>query len=273
MQKPNHAIEQTRFSLPTINNRNIFSEAQFKLSILSIKTRHKDSFYIKAFRAGDKVMRFKRLIIFLTKQLFWADSTYITYNHLQDSKIIQYCRWFISLQGNKIWHDKTLSQIFDRLANFRSSHPEVFLGKGFLKICSKSTGEHQCRSANSIKLQRTLWQGFSPVNLLLIFRTPFSMNTSEWLLLWLENDFELSRILLIYIFQRRYKPSIKKIAALKNPPQPKDKKSMREFLRDDELLEKIYSRSQYYYLHDTLATKHNVNFQWTERAVIKSLKG
>ena len=70
MQKPNHAIEQTRFSLPTINNRNIFSEVQFKLSILSIKTRHKDSFYIKAFRAGDKVMRFKRLIIFLTKQLF-----------------------------------------------------------------------------------------------------------------------------------------------------------------------------------------------------------
>ena len=34
----------------------------------------------------------------------------------------------------------------------RSSHPEVFLGKGVLKICSKFTGEHRCRSVISIKL-------------------------------------------------------------------------------------------------------------------------
>ena len=27
---------------------------------------------------------------------------------------------------------------------YRSSHPEVFLGKGALKICSKLTGEHPC---------------------------------------------------------------------------------------------------------------------------------
>ena len=35
---------------------------------------------------------------------------------------------------------------------FRGSHPEVFLGKGVLEICSKFTGEHSCRSAISIKL-------------------------------------------------------------------------------------------------------------------------
>ena len=35
---------------------------------------------------------------------------------------------------------------------FRSSLPEVFLGKGFLKICSKFTEEHPCRSAISITL-------------------------------------------------------------------------------------------------------------------------
>ena len=35
---------------------------------------------------------------------------------------------------------------------YRSSHPEVFLGKGVLKTCSKFTGEHPCRSAISIKL-------------------------------------------------------------------------------------------------------------------------
>ena len=36
---------------------------------------------------------------------------------------------------------------------YKSSHPEVFLQKGVLKICSKFTGEHPCRSMISIKLQ------------------------------------------------------------------------------------------------------------------------
>ena len=36
---------------------------------------------------------------------------------------------------------------------FRSSRPEVFLGKDVLKIRSKFTGEHPCRSVISIKLQ------------------------------------------------------------------------------------------------------------------------
>ena len=34
----------------------------------------------------------------------------------------------------------------------RSSHTEVFLRKAILKICSKFTGEHPCRSVISIKL-------------------------------------------------------------------------------------------------------------------------
>ena len=37
-----------------------------------------------------------------------------------------------------------------RLSDFRSSPPEMFLGKGVLKICSKFTGEHPCRSVISI---------------------------------------------------------------------------------------------------------------------------
>ena len=48
---------------------------------------------------------------------------------------------------------------------FRSSHPEVFLGKGAMKICSKFTGEHSCRSAILIKLLCT----FSKVILLCYF--------------------------------------------------------------------------------------------------------
>ena len=46
----------------------------------------------------------------------------------------------------------------------------MFSGKGVLKICSKL-------------IDITLWHGCSPVNLLNIFRTPFSKNTSGWLFL------------------------------------------------------------------------------------------
>ena len=35
--------------------------------------------------------------------------------------------------------------------NDRSSRAEMFLRKSVLKICSKCTGEHACRSAISIK--------------------------------------------------------------------------------------------------------------------------
>ena len=70
----------------------------------------------------------------------------------------------------------------------RSSHPQVFLIKGLLKICNKLAGEHQRQSAISIKLQSNfteiaLLHGCSPVNLLHIFRTSFPKNTSGWLLL------------------------------------------------------------------------------------------
>ena len=64
----------------------------------------------------------------------------------------------------------------------------MFLENGVLKMCSKFTWEHPCRSAISIKLlyiflENTLRHGCSPVNLLHIFRTPFHKNISGWLLL------------------------------------------------------------------------------------------
>ena len=73
---------------------------------------------------------------------------------------------------------------------FRCSHLQVFLGKGVLKICSKFTGERACRSVISIKLQSNfieiaLRHGCSPVNLLHIFRTPITKNTSGRLLLYI----------------------------------------------------------------------------------------
>ena len=66
----------------------------------------------------------------------------------------------------------------------RSSPPEVFLGKGVLKICSKFTREHACGSALSIKLlcnliEITLRHECFPVNLLHNFRTPFKRTPRE----------------------------------------------------------------------------------------------
>ena len=70
----------------------------------------------------------------------------------------------------------------------RRSCSEMFLVKGVLKINSKFTGDHLCRSVIWIKLlcnfiEISLRHGFSPVNLLHIFSTPFTKNTSGWLFL------------------------------------------------------------------------------------------
>ena len=80
----------------------------------------------------------------------------------------------------------------------RRNPPVVFLRKDFPKIYSKFTREHRCRSVISIKLHSnfieiTLWHGYSPVNLLHIFRTPFPKNSSEGLLL-IEATFENSPV-------------------------------------------------------------------------------
>ena len=84
--------------------------------------------------------------------------------------------------------------------SFRSSRQEVFLPKGVPKICSKFIGEHPYRNAISIKLQSNfieiaLRHGYSPLNLLHIFRTPFSKNTSGLLLLFLTVHFVLHNLI------------------------------------------------------------------------------
>ena len=68
----------------------------------------------------------------------------------------------------------------------RSSRPEVFLGKGVLKICAKFMGEHPCQSGISIQsnfIEITLRHRCSIVNLLHFFRTAFPKNSSKRLLL------------------------------------------------------------------------------------------
>ena len=69
-----------------------------------------------------------------------------------------------------------------------SSHLDLFLGNGVLKICRNFTGEHSCRRAISKMLQSNfieiaLRRGCSPLNFKHIFKTSFSKNASGRLLL------------------------------------------------------------------------------------------
>ena len=87
-------------------------------------------------------------------------------------------------------YDILLIQNLFQFVICRSSYPEVFLEKGILKICSIFTGVHPCQSVISIKLlcsfiEITLCHGCSPINLLHVFKTRFSKNTSGRLLLYL----------------------------------------------------------------------------------------
>ena len=77
-----------------------------------------------------------------------------------------------------------------RVMNTTKEHkqPSRRVRKTVLKMCSKFTREHPCRSVILVKLQSnfieiTLRHGCSPVNLLHIFRTHFLKKTSGRLLL------------------------------------------------------------------------------------------
>ena len=90
---------------------------------------------------------------------------------------------FKKIEARRMKEDSKNKQCFFKQKNVslnitRNSPPEVFLGIGVLKICSKFTGEHPYRSAISIKLlckfcEIILGHGCSPVYLLHIFRTLF----------------------------------------------------------------------------------------------------
>ena len=104
-----------------------------------------------------------------------------TYSIDLTERLIGYFRTNV---GSKIQFN-TLRSFFKWV--YRSSHPEVFLRKGVLKICSKFTGKHPCQSLISIKLlcsfiEIAFRHGWSPVNLLHVFRTTFPKNSSCWLL-------------------------------------------------------------------------------------------
>ena len=113
---------------------------------------------------------------------------YISKNHAN----IRLSRNYLFIPKSSVYQCQLVADWFTGDSRDRSSHLEVFLRKGVLKICSKFTEEHRCQSAISIKLlcnfiEIALWHECSLVNLLHIFRQPFTKNTSGRLLLVLQN--------------------------------------------------------------------------------------
>ena len=94
------------------------------------------------------------------------------------TKMFQYCfsgftRHCSIATSSKMVYARSLLKLSQQSFINRSSRPEVFLGKGVLKICSKFTEN----------TQNTLRYGCSPVKLLYVFRIPFPRNTTGWLIL------------------------------------------------------------------------------------------
>ena len=81
---------------------------------------------------------------------------------------------------------------------FRSSRPEVFCKKVFLRNFVKFTGKHPCQSLffnkvaglrPAILLKKRLWHRCFPVNFVKFLRIPFFTEQLRWLLLHLLTDF------------------------------------------------------------------------------------
>ena len=106
----------------------------------------------------------------------WILQNFQEHLRMTTSKNLPWHVWFTCREY--VLYMETLNFKIIKLMNtriLRSSHPEVFLIKDILKICSKFTLEHPCRSVTSIKLQSNfikilLRLKCSPVNLLHIFR-------------------------------------------------------------------------------------------------------
>ena len=62
-------------------------------------------------------------------------------------------------------------ELLVQVSNDRSSHPEVFLRKDVLKICSRFTEEHPCRSVISVK---KIWHGLLSFKFAAYFQKTFS---------------------------------------------------------------------------------------------------
>ena len=129
--------------------------------------------------------------------MIWSMATFQNYIENNSNKVLLLrFQYFLHLLKGLI-----KCKYFTKPNIFRGNSPELFLGKGLLKICRKFT-EQPCWNGISIKLlcnfiEFSLRHTCSPVNLLHCFRTAFYKNTSGGLLQHFR-QFELQNLLVIF---------------------------------------------------------------------------
>ena len=141
----------------------------------SVKEIHSNSIFVLIDKAGNNVaIKYKRLYSSVIAKKLGFNSGSNNDENATDDKTN-------SIMGNYINNEH--KEYLPKHHGNRLTEPAIqrcFLKKDALKICSKFTRVHQCRSVISINW---LWHVCSPENLLHIFRTLFLKNTSGRLLL------------------------------------------------------------------------------------------
>ena len=94
--------------------------------------------FVELYRGGSRTAGTSKVELFVTIFNSWKPLNIITTSSTLDVAVVLY--------PPLIWIKTWL--VVKHLTNgcYRSSHSEVFRGKGVLTICSKFTGEHPCRS-------------------------------------------------------------------------------------------------------------------------------
>ena len=119
----------------------------FQISLFAYFTQSFLSFHLL-----ERSSNSKSLFSTNSGSIWYSQSSYILVLNLSFSDFKSFTSSSIVSYVNSMLCIKSESFIF----NSRSSHPEMFLRKGVLKICNKFTGEYPCQSAISIKLLTTL---------------------------------------------------------------------------------------------------------------------
>ena len=110
------------------------------------------------------------------KQMTFDFKSLMNLNHvLPMNKKIRYISKCCKRSLNRQPHLKNLS-FNQHFVYIISSRPEVFLVKSVLKICSKYTGEHPCRSVISIKLQSSCCFAQFIIKVLIGFKRNFVLS-------------------------------------------------------------------------------------------------
>ena len=127
--------------------------------MLLLKAGFRIFFYFEFESRINKLVKLRSYYYFFSEKSFWTK--------MQSACFIKKVNLFSNRPSEKLLQrsGKTTvnvhslrnlcKEIFKSCLNIwiaRSIHPEVFLGKDVLKICSKFTGDLPCRSAISIKL-------------------------------------------------------------------------------------------------------------------------